>query len=193
MAGLTAYRALFSRANLRAGERVLISGIGGGVAIFALQFARAAGAEIWVTSSSPEKIEQARALGAVGGFIYTESGWAKKAADAPGPFAVIIDSAGGPGFEQLIDLAAPGGRIVFYGATRGNPPPLPMRKVFWRQLSLLGTTMGSPTDWIDLMKFVENRAIKPVISDFFPIDRAADAFDLMQRGGQFGKIVLRVS
>lgn len=193
LAGLTAFRALFSRVNLREGERVLISGIGGGVALFSLQFACAAKAEVWVTSSSPEKIAQARALGATGGFLYTDTDWTKKALDAPGPFAVIVDSAGGEGFERLIDVAAPGGRVVFYGATRGNPPTLPTRKIFWKQLSLLGTTMGSPRDWADLIRFVESHGIRPVISDRFSIDRAVEAFDLMERGGQFGKIVLRVS
>lgn len=192
LAGLTAYRALFSRANLRPGERVLISGIGGGVALFALQFAIAAGAEVWVTSSSPEKIERARTFGAAGGFNYTEDGWSKKAAQLGG-FAVIVDSAGGEGFESLIDAAAPGARIVFYGATRGNLPNLPLRKVFWRQLSLLGTTMGSVDDWRGLVNFVETHRLKPVISEVFSIDRAADAFDLMARGAQFGKIVMRVS
>lgn len=193
LAGLTAYRAVFSRANLRPGERVLISGIGGGVAIFSLQFARAVGAEVWVTSSSEEKIERARTLGATGGFNYTAADWAKKAAQSPGLFAVVVDSAGGPGFEQLIDATAPGGRVVFYGATRGNPPSLSMRKVFWRQINLLGTTMGSPHDWAGLIKFVGQHALKPVVSDVFPIERGRDAFALMQQGGQFGKIVLRVS
>lgn len=193
LAGLTAYRALFSRANLQTGERVLISGIGGGVAVFALQFARAAGAEVWVTSSSLEKIQRARTLGAAGGFNYTDTNWAKTAVAAPGLFAVILDSAGGEGFEQLIDAAAPGGRIAFYGATRGNPPVLPMRKVFWRQLSLLGTTMGGPHDWAAMVNFVAGHQIKPVISDVFPLERVVEAFALMQRGGQFGKIVVRVS
>jgi NADPH:quinone reductase-like Zn-dependent oxidoreductase len=193
LAGLTAYRALFTRANLQAGERVLISGIGGGVALFALQFALAAKAEVWVTSGSDEKIARARALGAAGGFNYSDSSWAKKAAQTPGLFAVIVDSAGGPGFEPLIDVAAPGGRIVFYGATQGNPPVLPMRKVFWRQISLLGTTMGGPQDWTALVNFVGHHDIKPVISDAFPFGRVAEAFDLMERGGQFGKIVVRMS
>lgn len=193
LAGLTAYRALFSRAGSQRGERVLISGIGGGVAIFALQFALAAGAEVWVTSSSPEKIERARALGAAGGFDYSQAGWGKSASQKSGGFSVIVDSAGGEGFEELIDAAAPGARIVFYGATRGNPPVLPMRKVFWRQISLLGTTMGSPADWGGLIDFVGKHQLKPIISDVLGLDRAGEAFDLMQRGGQFGKIVLKIS
>jgi zinc-binding alcohol dehydrogenase/oxidoreductase len=190
LAGLTAWRALFARAQVRAGERVLVSGIGGGVALFALQFAVAAGAEVWVTSGSDEKVSRAVSLGARGGFNYTRPGWAADAAKAPGLFDVIVDSAGGEGFEQLIDLAAPGGRIVFFGATRGNPPVLPLRKVFWRQLSLLGTTMGGPADWAAMTEFVARHRIVPVLSEVLPLARAADAFALMERGGQFGKIVL---
>jgi zinc-binding alcohol dehydrogenase/oxidoreductase len=191
LAGLTAYRAVFSRAVLQAGERVLISGVGGGVATFALQFARAAGARVWVTSSSEEKIARARKLGAEKGYLYTAEGWVKEAVqDSAGGFDVIVDSAGGPDFEKLIDVSAPGGRIVFFGATRGNPPVLPMRKVFWRQLSLLGTTMGSPDDWSGLVKFVSHHGIAPTISDVLPLDRALDAFRLLERGHQFGKVVL---
>ncbi|MCW5547551.1 MAG: zinc-binding dehydrogenase [Opitutaceae bacterium] len=191
LAGLTAYRALFSRAQLRAGERVLITGIGGGVALFALQFAVAHGAEVWVTSSSAEKITRAVTLGAKGGFDYTAADWAKGAAARSGLFDVIVDSAGGEGFESLIDLAAPGGRIVFFGATRGNPPGFTMRKAFFRQLSLLGTTMGSPADWAAMVEFATRHRLKPVVSDVFPLERAAEAFALMERGGQFGKIVLQ--
>jgi NADPH:quinone reductase-like Zn-dependent oxidoreductase len=192
LAGLTAYRAIFSRAGLRAGEKILISGIGGGVAMFALQFAVAKGADVYVTSGSDDKIAKAIELGAAGGFNYTHMGWAKTAAHghAERLFDVIVDSAGGEGFEALVDLAAPGGRIVFYGATRGNPPTLPMRKIFWRQLSLLGTTMGSPADWEAMTGFIEEHKITPVVSDVFPLERAAEAFALMEQGGQFGKIVI---
>jgi D-arabinose 1-dehydrogenase-like Zn-dependent alcohol dehydrogenase len=82
--------------------------------------------------------------------------------------------------------------VAFFGATRGNPPVLPMRKVFWRQISLLGSTMGSPSDWRQMTEFVALHHIKPVISDVFPLDRANEAFALMERGGQFGKIVLKI-
>ena len=192
LAGLTAYRALFARAQLRAGEKILITGIGGGVALFALQFAVAHGAEVWVTSSSAEKIKRAVALGARGGFDYTRDGWAAQVIEhvPGGAFDVIVDSAGGPGFEHVIDLAASGGRIVFFGATRGNPPVLPMRKVFWRNLSVLGTTMGSPTDWQAMLGFVACHRIAPVVCNVFPLEHVGEAFDLMERGEQFGKIVI---
>lgn len=192
LAGLTAWRALITRASLHAGEKVLISGIGGGVALFALQFAVAHGAEVWVTSSSAEKISRAVALGAKGGANYTEADWAPRLAKAAGGFNVVFDSAGGAGFEALIELTAPGGRVVFYGATKGNPPVLPMRKVFWRQISLLGSTMGSPADWSAMVQYLGQHHLKPVISDVVDFDSVADAFSLMERGGQFGKIVVRV-
>jgi NADPH:quinone reductase-like Zn-dependent oxidoreductase len=193
LTGLTAWRALIGRAQLVPEDRVLITGIGGGAAVWALVFAVAHGAETWVTSSSEEKIARAVKLGARGGVLYSESGWPEKLTQAAGGrFNVVIDSAGGPGFESLIDLTASGGRIAFFGATRGNPPSLPMRKVFWRQISLLGTTMGSPTDWGSMTQYISMRQLRPVISDVFPFDRAAEAFALMERGGQFGKIVLEM-
>lgn len=192
LAGLTAYRAVFSRGALQSGERVLVNGIGGGVALFALQFAIAAGAKVWVTSSSPEKIAQATELGAQGGYNYKDADWAK-ATRPLGGFHLLIDSAGGPGFAQLIEAAAAGARIVFFGATRGDPPTLPSRKVFWRQLSLLGTTMGSPADWSAMISFVGRHKLRPIVSNVFPLDRAAEAFALMERGDQFGKIVVTMS
>lgn len=191
LGGVTAFRALLARAKLQAGERVLISGIGGGVALLALQFARAVGAEVWVTSGSAEKIAQAVALGAKGGFNYREADWAAKAAKTVGQFAVVVDSAGGEGFAKLIDVTAPGGRVVFYGATQGDGV-VPLRKVFWRQISVLGSTMGSPGDWQAMVEFVTARQVRPIVSDTFPLERAADAFARMERGEQFGKIVVAV-
>ena len=190
LAGLTAYRALLSRAQLKPGEKILISGIGGGVAVFALQFALAHGAEVYVTSSSDDKIARAVALGAKGGFNYTHPNWAKTAVTFGHAFNVVIDSSGGEGFESLVDLTAPGGRIAFFGATSGNPPVLPMRKIFWRQISLLGTTMGSPMDWTAMVDFVSTHRITPIVSDIYPFEQVAKAFALMEVGGQFGKIVL---
>jgi NADPH:quinone reductase-like Zn-dependent oxidoreductase len=190
LAGLTAWRALFSRGRAAPAERVLVTGVGGGVALFALQFAVAAGSEVWVTSGSDEKIARAVALGARGGFRYDRAEWTAAAAREAGPFDVIVDSAGGEGFAGLVDVAAPGGRIVFFGATRGGARELALRKVFWRQVSLLGSTMGSPADWAAMTQFVSKRAIRPVVSEVFPLERAAQAFELMERGGQFGKIVI---
>ena len=192
LAGVTAYRALFSQGELKAGETVLITGIGGGVATFALQFAVEAGAKVWVTSSSLEKIQRAVQLGAQGGFDYTGESWAKECAKRAGAPELIIDSAGGPGYAVLINLAAPGGRIVNYGATAGPPPKLDLFKVFWNQLRLQGSTMGSPADFAAMLDFVETHGIKPIIDDTFPLADGNRAIEQMKTSPQFGKYVLTV-
>lgn len=193
LAGLTAWRALFTRARLQAGEKVLITGIGGGAALYALQFAVAAGAQAWVTSSSPEKLARARSLGALGGGNYREAGWAAKLpAEAGGLFDVIIDSAGGEGFDSLIELTKPGGRLVFFGATTGNPPGLNLRKCFFRQINLLGTTMGSPADFAGMTSFVTAKKITPIVDRVLPLAETESALRHMESAAQFGKIVLAV-
>jgi zinc-binding alcohol dehydrogenase/oxidoreductase len=194
LAGLTAYRALFSRARAQSGERVLVTGVGGGGALFALQFAVAAGMSVCVTSGSDGKLRRAVELGAAGGANYKSPDWADQLKEqAPGGFDVIIDSAGGEGFAKLIDLAAPGGRIAFFGATTGNPPGFDMRKVFWKQLSILGSTMGSPEDFARMVGFVEEHRIVPVAETVFPMEEGNAALAAMEAAGQFGKIVLEIA
>jgi NADPH:quinone reductase-like Zn-dependent oxidoreductase len=194
LAGLTAWRALFTRARLQTGEKVLITGIGGGAALFALQFATAAGAEVWVTSGSADKIARAQALGARGGMNYRDPELvAKLSAAAGGLFDVIVDSAGGDGFASLIELTKPGGRIVFFGATTGNPKGLDLRKGFFRQINLLGTTMGSPADFAGMTAFVTEHRIVPVVDRVFPLAEAEAALRHMDSGVQFGKIVLSIA
>ncbi|MDI1250357.1 MAG: zinc-binding dehydrogenase [Lacunisphaera sp.] len=191
LAGLTAWRALFTRAQLKAGERVLVTGVGGGAALFALQFAAAAGAEAWVTSGSPDKLARAQTLGARGGANYRDTGWAAGLQkQAGGLFDVIVDSAGGEGFASLIELTRPGGRLVFFGATTGNPKGLDVRKCFFRQINLLGTTMGSPADFAGMTAFVARHKIVPVVDRVFPLEAAEPALRHMESGAQFGKIVL---
>ena len=171
---------------------MLVTGVGGGAALFALQFAVAAGAEVWVSSGSPDKIARAKAIGARGGFSYRETDWAAALQKQAGRFDVIVDSAGGDGFASLIDLTAPGGRIVFFGATTGNPMALDLRKCFFRQITLLGTTMGSPADFAGMTKFVETHKITPVVDRVFPLAEADAALRDMEASAQFGKIVLAV-
>jgi zinc-binding alcohol dehydrogenase/oxidoreductase len=193
LAGLTAYRALFSRARLQPGENVLLTGIGGGVAIFLLQYAMAAGATVFVTSGADEKLQRAAKLGAAGGANYKEAGWPKKLKEqVPGGFDVIIDSAGGDGFSDLIELAAPGGRIAFFGATRGDPSKLPMRRVFWKQLSILGSTMGSPAEFGEMLRFVGEHRITPLAERTFPLAEGNAALNAMDASEHFGKLVLTV-
>jgi NADPH:quinone reductase-like Zn-dependent oxidoreductase len=172
---------------------VLITGIGGGVALFALQFAVAAGAKVAVTSSSTDKIARALAMGASAGFLYEDDAWPNEVLRRFGRFHVAIDGAGGPGYGGLIDCAETGGRIVSYGGTAGNPSALAIRKVFWNQLNLLGSTMGSPQDFAAMTSFVTAHGIRPVVDEVLPMSLGAQAFQKMDAGGQFGKLVLSVS
>lgn len=192
LAGLTAYRALMTRARCSKNDKVLISGVGGGVALFAFQFAIAIGAEVYVTSGSPAKIEKAIALGAKGGANYKAENWSKELARSVGGFDVIVDSAGGEGFNHLIRLANHGGRIVLYGGTRGNIPKLNPQKIFWKQLSIFGSTMGNSEEFQQMVHLMNNYQVQPVVDEVFPLSEAQKAFDKMGQGKQFGKIVLKM-
>ena len=191
LAGITTYRALFTRAALKPGEQILITGIGAGTALLALQYAIAAGAKVYVTSSSQDKIEKAEALGAAGGFNYKEENWFLKAKEATGGFDVVLDSASGRGFGNLIETAKPGGRIVFFGGTDGPIGNIVPNKVYWRNLSILGTTMGTLQEFQDMLAFTAKHQIKPIVDKIYPsLSDAQQAFDYMHEGKQFGKIVL---
>jgi zinc-binding alcohol dehydrogenase/oxidoreductase len=193
LGGLTAYRATFTRAQVQADERVLVTGVGGGVAALAAQFCAARGAEVWVTSGADEKLARAQELGAQGGVNYKAENWVKTLLQqAGGPFDVIIDSAAGPAFNDLLDAAAPGGRIVFYGGTLGAIPDLPPAKVFWKQLSVLGSTMGSPQDFEAMLALVTEKQLIPVVDEVFPLAEGEAALRRMDAGAQFGKIVLKI-
>ena len=193
LSGLTAYRALFTKANLQEKEKVLITGIGGGAALWALQLAVASGARVSVTSGVEEKLRQAKKLGAVAAYNYKDSHWPALAAEASNGFDVIIDSAGGEDFAKLVDLAAPGGRIVNFGRTAGSMATLNIRKFFWKQLTLFGTSMGTPDEFSSMIKFVEDKKIKPVIDRVYSLNQIAEAFDRMKEGNQFGKIILKIA
>jgi len=193
LAALTAYRALFTKARLRAKEKVLITGIGGGVALWLLQFAAAYQARVYVTSGSAEKIEKAKQYGAVGGFNYKNPDWVQQAKKEAGGFDVIIDSAGGPGFAHLVDLALPGGRIVNYGRTNGNITEVVTRLLYFKQLSIFGTTMGTRDEFLSMLELLESRNIKPIIDSTFPLSSINEAFARMHESSQFGKIVLDIS
>jgi len=190
LGGVTAWRAVFTQGGLQPGENLLITGIGGGVATFALQFAVAAGAKVWVTSSSSAKIERAIKLGAQGGYDYTDDGWWKQMAKEAGAPDLIVDSAGGPGYKALLNLAANGGRIVSYGATAGPPEKVDLFKLFWKQLHLIGSTMGSPADFAAMLNFVNEHEIHPVVDAVFPLVDGDKAVRQMTTSPQFGKYVL---
>jgi zinc-binding alcohol dehydrogenase/oxidoreductase len=193
LAGLTAYRAIFKQGKLQSSQTVVITGIGGGVACIALQLAVAAGATAIVTSSSQAKIDKALAMGAAGGFLYTSEGYASQVNEQFGPVHLIVDGAGGDEYGELIDMVSPGGRIVNYGATAGIPSKLELRKVFWKQLHLVGSTMGSPDDFSAMLDMVNKHKIEPVVDEVFALSEGNKAFEKMNVSSQFGKLVLRVS
>jgi zinc-binding alcohol dehydrogenase/oxidoreductase len=190
LAGLTAYRALFSRAKLRPGEKLLVTGIGGGVAAIGAQLAVAAGAEVWVTSGSDAKLILSQTLGVTGGANYRDPDWPKKLLQKTDGFDVIMDSAGGEPFNQLLDLARPGGRIVFFGGTNGPVPQLSPQKVFWKQLTLLGTTMGHAQEFSALMEHVAQHRIVPKVDRTFSMADGEKAMRHLENGAQMGKVVL---
>jgi NADPH:quinone reductase-like Zn-dependent oxidoreductase len=192
LAGLTAYRAVVSRAQVKAGETVVVTGIGGGVATFALQICRALGAKVFVTSGSEEKIAHARSLGAAGGVNYREDDWAKQLMEMTGGGPdVVVDSAGGQSLEKAVEIIQPAGRIVFFGATTGLAQNLDLRRIFWKQLNILGSTMGSPREFAAMVKLYSEHKLKPVVDQVFPLADAAAAHQRMDEAGQFGKVILR--
>jgi NADPH:quinone reductase-like Zn-dependent oxidoreductase len=158
-----------------------------------LQFAQAVGANTFVTSGNLEKIKNASQLGALGGVNYHDSDWSGqlRALLEGKEFDLIVDSAGGSGFPTLIDLVRPGGKIIILGATAGNPPQLDIRRIFWKQVTIQGTTMGHPSDFKDMVKFVESKQLKPVLSAIYSSLDYWQAYEQMIEGKQFGKLVLK--
>ncbi len=193
LAGVTAWRVLFTRCQIKAGERVFITGIGGGVALMVLQLAIAAGAEVFVSSGSDEKIAKAVALGAKGGANYRLPDWDKTLKKDAGGFDVVIDSAGGDGFGALLGLCNPGARIGVYGGTQGKINGLSPQPLFWKQVSILGSTMGTRLDFRRMLAFVSKHEIVPVIDSVFALSDGNEALKKMEKGDQFGKIVLRIA
>ncbi len=192
LAGLTTYRALFVKGKAKKGDKVLITGVGSGTGTFALQWAVAAGCKVFVTSGSGEKIDHAKRLGALAGVNYKAQDWAGQLEHLAGGFDVIIDSALGDCFAKLPDLCNPGGRIVIFGGTAGNIPPLNGRKIFWRQLQVIGTMMGSQADFKAMLDFLNKHEIVPVVDEVFALKDAAQPIHKMEDSTQFGKIVLTV-
>lgn len=194
LAGLTAYRALVSRANIQKDQTVLITGIGGGVACFAFQIAQEIGARIFVTSGSDQKLDRARQLGAGGGVNYKNDKWINDLKEMTGDTGidVVVDSAGGEYFDAVLDVVNPGGTIVMYGATLGPSDNVTVRRIFWKQLNVFGSTMGSPADFKKMLDMYSGSNLKPVIDSVMSLEEASKAHGLMEDAAQFGKLVLRI-
>lgn len=193
LGGLTAFRALFTHGKLLENENVLVSGVGGGVAQFAFLFTMAAKANVFVTSSSNDKIDFCVQKGAKGGFNYRNQGWQKEAMNITGGFDLVIDSAGGDQINDFIKLMKPAGRIVFYGATNGLPANIDLYKMFWNQVSLIGSTMGNDNEFEEMIAFVVQHDLKPIIDSVRSLDEIVDAFDKMHNEAVFGKLVISIA
>lgn len=193
LVGVTTFRALFSRAGLKAGETLLVLGAGGGVATMAVSLGVAVGARVFVTSSSDAKIDGARGLGASGGVRYDDAGWPEAARELAGGqgFDVVLDSVGT--WAESLRALRPGGRLVVLGASRAETAELAVRPYYFAQHSLLGTTMGNGADFAGLLRLLEDHDVPPpVVDSVFALDDVVAAHRRLESGDAFGKLVLEM-
>jgi NADPH:quinone reductase-like Zn-dependent oxidoreductase len=190
----TAYRMLVTRAGLREGEWVLAWGIGGGVSTAALAIAKALGARVLVTSSSDAKLERARGLGAdvtVNHATGDVKAAVKEATDGHG-IDVVIENVGEATWTTSLQVAAQGGRITVCGATSGPNPPAALHRIWWKQLSILGSTMGTGEDFAGAYDLVTSGRAQPVVDSVLPLEEIRAAHERLEAGEQLGKIVLTI-
>jgi zinc-binding alcohol dehydrogenase/oxidoreductase len=191
LAGVTAYRALVSRGRCTKDDVVLIPGVGSGVQTFALLFAKKIGAKVIVTSSSEEKLARAKAMGADVAINYkTSEKWEKDVAAIDGGPSLVVDSAGGDTLSKAINITRYAGRVVIYGGTLGDAKIRPY-SVFWRQLDIMGSSMGSPQDFAEMLALFDG-SLKPAVDHVYAMDEVVQAAEKMNGGEQFGKVVLAV-
>lgn len=192
LGGLTSYRGLFRKGHLKEGQNVLISGFAGGVAQLAFLFAIAAKANVYVTTGSDEKVDKAMKLGAKGGYNYKKDSTFKDLWKTRGGFDLVLDSAGGDQLNSYIKVLKPGGKIVFYGASVGVPSKLDLHRMFWRQLTLTGSTMGSDKEFAEMLRFVDTHKIKPLVDSIRPFSKIESAFTDIEDRKRVGKIVIEM-
>jgi NADPH:quinone reductase-like Zn-dependent oxidoreductase len=192
---VTAWRMLFTKAALEPGEWVLIWGVGGGVASAALDLCRAAGARAVVTSSSDEKLEQARRRGAEATVNHAREDVpdaVRRATEGRG-VDVVVEHVGEATWQASINALARGGRLVTCGATTGGKAPAGLHRIFWKQISVHGSTMGSDSEFRAVSGLLASGHVRPVVDRVFPLEDAAAAHAWLESGSQYGKVVLRVS
>ncbi|MGH3713302.1 MAG: zinc-binding dehydrogenase [Micromonosporaceae bacterium] len=180
-AWLTAYRMLVTKGQLAKGDPVLVQGAGGGVATAAIVIAVALGAKVYATSRDAAKRQRAEELGA----IALESG-----AKLPERVAVVIETVGEATFEHSLKSLAYGGRVVVSGATSGHRPSIDLRRLFYFQQEILGSTMGTPDELAGLLRLCAEQGVKPIVDSVHPFSSARDAFVRLESGDVFGKVVI---
>jgi NADPH:quinone reductase-like Zn-dependent oxidoreductase len=189
----TAYRMLVTKARLEPGEWVLVWGIGGGVATAALAIARALGAHVVVATSSGEKAERARALGADHALDHGVDDVPARVRELTGGGAhVVVDDVGNATWQRTLESARRGGRVVVCGATTGPNPPAALHRIWWRELAVLGSSMGTAADFQGAYDLVASGKIRPLVDSVYPLAEARAAHERLERGEQVGKIVLRI-
>lgn len=191
---LTAWRMLITRAKIRPGESVLVLGAGSGVSSAAIQIAKSAGCIVFATSSSDEKLRKAKEIGADVLINYREMEFDKAVWELTGKRGVdvVVDHVGPATFARSLRCLARGGRLVFCGATSGPEATFDLRRSFYRGHSILGSTMSSQKEFEDVMNLVFRRKLKPVVDRVYPLEKAREAQERLEKGEQFGKIVLTV-
>ncbi|MCF6136312.1 zinc-binding dehydrogenase [Pseudalkalibacillus berkeleyi] len=190
LAALTAYRALFTRGNVQEGQHVLLPGVGSGVITFILQYAKAVGAKVTVTSRSEEKRNEALKLGADKA-IDSDSDW-ENALDGE-QVDLVIESVGAATFDQSLKVVKKGGTVVTFGASAGDEVSINIRNFFYGQYNLLGTTMGSHEEFKEMLAFIKKYNIKPVVDQIYSLEDWREGFNRMEEAKQFGKIAFKIS
>ncbi len=192
---MTAWRLLVTRAAIRPGEDVLILGAGSGVSTAAIQIAKLAGCTVFTTSSSDAKLKRAKELGADVVINYRDMPWSKAVWELTGKRGVdvVLDHVGEATFKDSVRSLRKGGRLVVPGATTGPLPQLDLRYLYWRQLSVLGSTMANRREFEEVMKLVFMGRLKPIVDREFPLRKARDAHEYLEKSEQFGKVVLGVA
>ncbi|MPS67303.1 MAG: alcohol dehydrogenase [Novosphingobium sp.] len=190
LTALTSWRALMFKGQLQAGETVLISGVGGGVATFGLAFAVAKGANVHVTGESQEVLDRAIEMGAKGGLLYTDPDWRKQVGKLTGGIDVVLDGAPSPSFANYVRAINPGARIVIYGSTAGNEVKFNATDIFLKSASIVGSQVGDPQDFREMLAFAGEHRIKPVIEATYPLAKAKEALLHLRDQHKFGKVVV---
>jgi zinc-binding alcohol dehydrogenase/oxidoreductase len=190
----TAYRMLVTKAGIEEGEWVLLWGIGSGVASAAFVIAKALGARTLVTSSSEEKLARAAELGADATVNHAEDDVAAAVKEATGRRGVdvVIEHVGEATWKTSLQSAAPNARVVVCGATSGPNPPAQLHRIWWKQLAVYGSTMGTREDFEGAYELVARGAAQPIVDRVFPLEQAAAAHEYLEAGQQFGKVVLEI-